>query len=90
MIKLEESLYEIIKDENKCYQLELVEKKYTDYFAQFDYIVGDFSYGNLRLKGFYDKKNSKCSIHNNIENIEIYISKKCTYGCDYFILKKLK
>jgi uncharacterized protein YutD len=25
----------------------------TDYFNDFDYIFGDYSYGKLRLKGFY-------------------------------------
>ena len=49
--------YEIIKDDNHTCDEELLKEMMTDYFASYDYIVGDWSYNKLRLKGFNDKSN---------------------------------
>ncbi len=62
----------------------------TDYYDNFDYIVGDFAYGKVRLKGFYDSDNKNKKEHNDIKNVFDYIENKCAYGCKYFILKKIK
>lgn len=80
--------YEIIKDKKNGYDKEEVESKATEYFTTFDYIVGDWAYGKLRLKGFYDKNNKKCKEFNNIEFLEKYLKENCAYDCKYFILKK--
>ena len=40
-----------------AYDFESVVSKATDYFEPFDYIVGDWAYSKLRLKGFYNKTN---------------------------------
>ena len=52
-VNVEGNTYEIIKDYKNGYNKEELEKKYTDYFENYDYIVGDWAYGKLRLKGFY-------------------------------------
>ena len=33
--------YELIKDYKKCYEKEALEEKYTEYFDDYDYILGD-------------------------------------------------
>ena len=43
--------YEIINDKHKCFALDEVQNLITDYFEPYDYVLGDFSYGKLRLKG---------------------------------------
>ena len=48
--------YEIIKDVNEAIDKEVLTEKITDYFDNYDYIVGDWAYGKLRLKGFDDVK----------------------------------
>ena len=40
-----------------------IKERYTDYFEPYDYIIGDWSYGKLRLKGFYNHDNKK--VNNN-------------------------
>ena len=80
--------YELIKDIRNGYDAETVKIKATDYFIPFDYIVGDWAYGKLRLKGFYDKKNKKAMDFNSIENVEKYLKENCAFNCKYFILKK--
>lgn len=87
-IVLNDIKYELIKDVREGFDMEQVELKATDYFVSFDYIVGDWAYGKLRLKGFYDKNNKKCKSFNNIEYLEKYLKENCAYNCKYFILKK--
>lgn len=79
-----------LTDNNKDgFDLEEVKNKYTDYFDNYDYIVGDWSYGKLRLKGFYDSNNKKCTNINNIKDYKKYIDEECAFGCRYFVLKKI-
>lgn len=87
-INVEDNTYEIIKDYKNGYNKEELEKKYTDYFENYDYIVGDWAYGKLRLKGFYEKSNKKCNEINNIDNLDEYLDKNCAFGCAYFVAKR--
>ena len=64
--------YEIIENYRDCYDKELLLEKITDYFYDYDYILGDFAYGKLRLKGFCNKDNPKFNKINDINNKEKY------------------
>lgn len=88
MYQFGEKKYIVIKDYKNGFSKEEVEKRYTDYFDPFDYIVGDWSYGKLRLKGFYDKNSKECKELNTIENVEKYLKEFCSYECRYFVLKR--
>ena len=63
--------------------------KFTDYFEDYDYIVGDWAYGKLRLKGFYDSKNKKVNNINNYNNVDSYFKDFCASDCKHFIIKKI-
>ena len=76
-IKINEVEYEIIKDEKDAIDKEVLVEKITDYFDDFDYIVGDWAYGKLRLKGFYDSKNKNCKKLNDIAGLQAYIENNC-------------
>jgi uncharacterized protein YutD len=90
IFKIVDTDYEVIKDENKAFDLEEFTNLYTDYFTPYDYILGDYSYGKLRLKGFFDPNNKKVNKINNYKDIDNYINKYCSFNCNYFILKKAK
>lgn len=81
--------YELIKDYKDGFEKEAVENLITEYFDGYNYIVGDWSYGKLRLKGFCDKENKLNNKINNIDLLEKYIRENCAYDCRYFVLKKL-
>ena len=53
--------YELIEDNGDCFNEVEVKDKATDYFDEFDYILGDYAYGKLRLKGFCDRDNKKAT-----------------------------
>ncbi len=61
----------------------------TDYFLDFDYIFGDYSYGKLRLKGYRDKGPKTTKI-NDIKELDNYIKNNCAFECKYFLLAKKK
>ena len=61
-----------------------------DYFENYDYIIGDWSYGKLRLKGFCNKINKICNKINDIKFKDDYIKNLCSYECKYFVLEKVK
>lgn len=89
-IKINNVEYEVVKNVNDAIDKELLVEKITDYFDNYDYIVGDWAYGKLRLKGFYDSKNKNCKKINDIAGLESYIENNCAYGCKWFQLKRIK
>lgn len=90
IIKINDKKYELIKNYKDGFNLDLLNERYTDYFDDFDYIFGDYSYDKLRLKGFNDKSNSKFNSINDINILNDYIKEYCSYECRYFLLKKIK
>ena len=82
--------YELITDYKSGFSQTDVEEKITEYFIDYDYIVGDWAYGKLRLKGFCDKGNSLYKDINDIKKLDKYIKDNCSYDCRYFVLKKIK
>ncbi|MBR1413514.1 MAG: YutD family protein [Bacilli bacterium] len=82
--------YEVVNNYNDAIDIEQLTNKITDYFDNFDYICGDWAYGNLRLKGFNDKGNKNFKKINDIKNLDNYIKDYCAYGCKWFLIKKMK
>jgi len=90
IVLVEDKEYEIIKDYKNAFDKEEFISHYTDYFYDYDYIVGDIAYGKLRLKGFYDSKSKKVKNINNYDNVDKYLEEDCAVDCKYYILKKIK
>lgn len=81
--------YILEKNKNDCFNYEETKNLVTEYFEEFDYILGDYSYDKLRLKGFCKKENKRWSKINDIESLEDYITNYCSYRANYFLLKKM-
>lgn len=88
IIILNDKEYEVTKNYKEGFDEEQLTEKFTDYYYDYDYILGDWAYGKLRLKGFCDKKNKKFNKINDYKIIDDYIKNYCAYDCQYFILKK--
>lgn len=89
IIDINNNKYELVED-NNGFDLDEVTNKLTDYFEPYTYIVGDWAYNKLRLKGFYNNGEKDCNKTNNINNLEKYLENNCAYGCRWFKLKKIK
>jgi len=89
MISIGDFKFNLIENNRDCFEREEFENLFTDYFYEYDYIVGDYAYGKLRLKGFYKDNNKKAKEINKISNKENYIKNNCAYQCKYFVLEKI-
>ena len=81
--------YELVKDYRDAFNEEDLLGRMSDYFITYDYIVGDYAYNKLRLKGFYDNKNKAVKELNNFKLVDDYLKNNCAVDCRHFILKKL-
>lgn len=88
-IKVEKNEYKLIKNYKDGFDEEMFKERYTSYFENYDYIVGDIAYSKLRLKGFNKKDNKNVNKINNYSNVEKYIKDNCAFDCKYFILEKI-
>ncbi|MBR2138421.1 MAG: YutD family protein [Bacilli bacterium] len=89
IIEVENNKYKLIKNYRDGFEEEMFLNRYTDYFKDFDYIVGDIAYSKLRLKGFNNKNNKLYNKLNDYKNVEKYIKENCAFDCRYFILEKV-
>lgn len=90
IVKLDNQEWELIEEYKNGYDEEVLKEKYTEYFEPYDYIIGDWSYGKVRLKGFCNKINKLCNRNNDIKFKDEYIKNLCSYECKYFIVQKVK
>ena len=93
IIEVDNNKYKLIKNYRDGFDKETFLNRYTPYYKDYDYIVGDIAYSKLRLKGFNKKDNKNFNKYNNYCNyycnLEKYIKENCAYECKYFILEKI-
>ena len=89
MVTVGDYNFELIENNRDAFNEEEFVNLFTEYFYEYDYIVGDYAYSKLRLKGFYDDNNKKSKEYNKISNKKDYIENNCAYNCKYFVLKKI-
>ncbi|HOP57075.1 MAG TPA: DUF1027 domain-containing protein [Bacillota bacterium] len=82
MIETEHGNFEMIKNHRDAFIMDDFNKRYTDAFDIYPYVVGDYSAGILRLKGFALEEKT-----NSYRTIPDYLAESCPMNCAYFILK---
>ena len=63
--------------------------RFDDLFRKYDYIVGDWGYDQLRLRGFYAKP-GQGEEEQGVGCINDYLMEECNFGCPYFIIQNLE
>ena len=89
IIEINNYKYELIKNYRDAFNRQELEDRLTDYFYDYDYVVGDIAYNKLRLKGFYDDSNKKSKKINNYKFVDDYLMKNCANDCRHFIIRKI-
>ena len=80
--------YEILKDHKSGWNPEAFRGRYSDVLERYDYIIGDWGYSQLRLKGFYRDNHPKANKETAISSMVDYINEYCNFGCAFFVLQK--
>lgn len=88
-LKLSQIDYQIIENYQEAFDLEQMERRYSDYLLKYDYIVGDISYQKLRLRGFFENSRKGVPIDMKIAYLEDYLVEYCSFGSPYFVLERV-
>ncbi|QHE53422.1 YutD family protein [Pontibacillus sp. HMF3514] len=89
MIEIQGKKYDLIHNEKDGFQEEAFEERFSDILSKYDFIVGDWGYGQLRLRGFYDDQNPKATFDTKISTLNDYLLEYCNFGCAHFVIKKV-
>ena len=88
-ITLDQVEFELIENFREGFDSEALDTRYSEILLKYDYILGDWGYGQLRLKGFFDDRNTKATYETKISTLQDYLYEYCNFGCAHFILKKI-
>lgn len=90
LICIQNNCYEVIEERSSGFNEEAFRGRYSDILSKYDYIVGDWGYGQLRLRGFFDDGNQKATFDTKISTLTEYLYEYCNFGCPYFVVKRVK
>lgn len=85
---IEGNAYRVVRDHKNGWNPEAFRARYSEVLDRYDYIVGDWGYNQLRLKGFFREPNPKAPKDSVISSLADYINEYCNFGCAYFVLEK--
>ncbi|WP_246945691.1 YutD family protein [Bacillus pinisoli] len=90
MVEINNIGYELIEEFRDGFNEEAFRTRYSEILSRYDFIVGDWGYNQLRLRGFFDDQNQKATYDTKISTLKEYLYEYCNFGCAYFVLKKVK
>ncbi|MDN6664983.1 MAG: YutD family protein [Tetragenococcus koreensis] len=79
--------YKLVANYREGFDATRLGERYSDVLAKYDYIVGDWGYEQLRLKGFFAVRNRKSAPDQKITMLEDYLYEYCNFGCAYFVIE---
>lgn len=89
MFHISGQTYEVVQEHKNAWNPEAFRDRYSEVLERYDYIVGDWGYNQLRLKGFFRDNHPKSTKDTTSSGIVDYINEYCNFGCAYFIVEKL-
>lgn len=84
-----ERQYRLVADYREGFDADKLGERYSDVLSRYDYIVGDWGYDQLRLKGFFKEDDRKAHPDQRIDTLEDYLYEFCNFGCAYFVIQRI-
>lgn len=81
--------YTLAHEHKNGWNAEAFKERYSEVLERYDYILGDWGYNQLRLRGFYQTGHPKATKDTVISCLTDYLNEYCNFGCAYFVLAKL-
>ena len=75
-----------MKNEKEAFDATVFGQRFSEILTKFDYIVGDWSNEQLRLRGFYKEERDVATM-DKLSRLDDYLLEYCSYGCAYFVLE---
>ncbi|MUT68033.1 YutD family protein [Paenibacillus sp. NEAU-GSW1] len=88
MIQIDGKIYELLHENRGGWNMEAFRDRYSEVLERYDYIIGDWGYSQLRLKGFFRDNHMKATKESAFSSLTDYINEYCNFGCAYFVLEK--
>jgi uncharacterized protein YutD len=89
MIHIGSKTYELVTEHKTAWNFEVFRDRFSEVLERYDYIVGDWGYNQLRLRGFFKENNPKATKESSIAYFQDYLNEYCNFGCAYFIIEKV-
>lgn len=83
-----ERQYRLVRNYREGFDAERLGERFSEVLTRYDYIVGDWGYDQLRLKGFFREDDRKSMPEQRIDALEDYLYEYCNFGCAYFVLER--
>lgn len=77
---------ELVDNDKEGFKLENFQQRFSDILLKYDYILGDWSSDELRLRGFY-KDERVVKNDSKIGRLDDYLKEYCNFDCAYFLLE---
>ncbi|MEM0513371.1 YutD family protein [Limosilactobacillus fermentum] len=81
--------YLLKENYRKAFNGDSLADRFSPLLTKYDYIVGDWGYDQLRLRGFYAKP-GQGEEEQGVGCINDYLMEECNFGCPYFIIQNLE
>ncbi|SFE41469.1 Uncharacterized protein YutD [Paenibacillus catalpae] len=88
MIQIGGKIYELIHENRNGWNADAFKDRYSEVLERYDFIIGDWGYSQLRLKGFFRDNHMKATKDSAYSGMSDYINEYCNFGCPYFVLEK--
>lgn len=89
-VEIDGSPYDLVENFHDGFIVEKVGERFSQILTKYDYIVGDWGYDQLRMRGFYAEDSQKGLPYQNISRLQDYLNEYCNFGCAYFVLHNLE
>ncbi|GAE33267.1 YutD family protein [Halalkalibacter akibai] len=90
MVRIQGMQYDVVEDVKDAWDEEAFKARYSEVLSKYDYIVGDWGYNQLRLKGFFEDRHKKSTHDTKISTLPDYLYEYCNFGCAYFVIKRVR
>lgn len=85
-IETEGITFSLVENVKEAFDMTVFNQRFSEVLNKFDYIVGDWSNEQLRLRGFYKDNRTEETLE-KISRLQDYLLEYCSYGCAYFVLE---
>lgn len=79
--------YTLVQNYHDGFDPERLGQRFESILNKYNYIVGDWGFEQLRLRGFYDDRNHSANRDQTISTLQDYLFEFCNFGCAFFVLE---
>ncbi|WP_461219633.1 YutD family protein [Lapidilactobacillus salsurivasis] len=81
--------YQLLANYRDGFEPERLGQRFEPILGKYDYIVGDWGFDQLRLRGFYVDENRNANRDQVISSLEDYLIEFCNFGCAFFVIQRV-